>query len=79
MTKAPIVAMLLTATATAANADPTTLPGGQIGPTPPVTYPDGHIPPGPPILPPPPPPVVNPGGPILITCIVGVGCTTRRY
>jgi hypothetical protein len=24
------------------------------------------------------PPVINPGGPILISCIVGSGCTTRR-
>ena len=46
MTKALTVAMLLTATVTAANADPITLPGGQIGPTPPVTYPGGNIPPG---------------------------------
>jgi hypothetical protein len=25
------------------------------------------------------PPIVNPGGPILISCTVGVGCTTRHY
>jgi hypothetical protein len=24
-------------------------------------------------------PIVNPGGPILISCTVGVGCTTRVY
>ena len=24
------------------------------------------------------PPVINPGGPILITCIVGSGCITRH-
>jgi hypothetical protein len=37
---------------------------------------------GPPVFRPPPvvqPPIVNPGGPILISCIVGQGCTTRRY
>ncbi len=25
------------------------------------------------------PPVIQPGGPILISCTVGVGCTTRHY
>jgi len=25
------------------------------------------------------PPVVNPGGPILISCTVGVGCTTMPF
>lgn len=25
------------------------------------------------------PPVINPGGPILISCTIGVGCTVRHY
>jgi hypothetical protein len=35
------------------------------------------IPPNEPVWKREPPPKVNPGGPILITCIVGQGCMTR--
>jgi hypothetical protein len=44
------------------------------GPLPPISFPIGRLPPQP-IG----PPTINPGGPILISCVIGAGCTTRPY
>jgi hypothetical protein len=69
----------------AANAQPTRLTDTQMnevvaGHLPVVDPPVGRFPPHVPVSP---PPVNshpwNPGGPILISCTVGVGCTTTPY
>ena len=73
MLRTLLAATLIAAPAGAALAGAVTLPGGVIGPPPPVTHPaPGPV--GRPVHAP--PPVVNPGGPILISCVVDVGCRT---
>lgn len=78
MRRPSVLIVVLAAGVTPALADPVKLSDTQLAN---VAAGRGTDWPGPPGVRPQPivPPVVNPGGPILISCTVGVGCTTRRY
>lgn len=74
-----LAALALALTSGIAAAKPAALPDGQMD-----KVAGGMWTPhqgGPPVFRPPvvQPPIVNPGGPILISCVVGQGCTTRHY